>query len=249
MKTIVFLHIPKTAGQTIHNEMARVVGQKLTSPIRVHTQASPQDQFPVGYRLYSGHLDWKVLHDSPADRFIFSVLRDPRERIASFYFYLLEKAEKLDAETLAQPQHTGLHTVLNHSADDYFFGGNVAWRTFIRDHYDNFYCTYFATQKMRGWSEVLKLNKEVLIQRALAGAANIDAIYTLDSLSQLEQDLLPVLGAPVHLVKTHHNVGSQPADEKRWPRLLKRLEKDDTAKRLERFAALDDKLMSRLPLR
>ncbi|WP_430450438.1 hypothetical protein [Rhodophyticola sp.] len=64
--TIVFLHIPKTAGQTIHSELARVVGAKAVSPVRVHTQAARGvAQMPPGYRLYSGHIDWEALDTLP----------------------------------------------------------------------------------------------------------------------------------------------------------------------------------------
>ena len=154
MKPIVFLHIPKTAGQTIHSELARVIGAPHVSPIRVHTQAArgpghAAAQLPPGYRLYSGHLDWTALDSLPEDRFVFSVLRDPWERIASFYFYMLEQAQGLDAATLEDPSRIGFRMILTHSADDYFFGGDVQWQQFILDHYDNFYCSYFATRKMR----------------------------------------------------------------------------------------------------
>ncbi|MBY5935558.1 sulfotransferase family protein [Tateyamaria omphalii] len=245
-RTIVFLHIPKTAGQTVHTELTRVIGEDRTSPVRVHTQAGPEDQFPPGYRLYSGHLDWTTLETLPEDRFTFSVLRDPRERIASFYFYLLKKAEGTDAEALQRPEHTGMRTILERSADDYFFGGDARWRTFIRDHYDNFYCTYFATRKMRGWSRISKLTKSELMARARAGAEAVDAFYGMDGLAALEADLHSVLGAPVHLVNTRVNEGPKDMGAQRWPALAARLERDDSLRRLERMAALDAKLMRHL---
>lgn len=245
-RTVVFLHIPKTAGQTVHTELTRVIGEAQTSPVRVHTQAAPGAQFPPGYRLYSGHLDWTDLETLPADRFTFSVLRDPYERIASFYFYLLKKAEGTDAATLQRPEHTGLRTILERSADDYFFGGNAGWRKFIRDHYDNFYCTYFATRRMRGWAEVSKLKKSELMARAMAGTKAVSAFYGMDGLARLETDLEGVLGAPVNLVGTRVNAGPQRAGTLRWPGLAARLERDDSLHRLERMAVLDAKLMGRV---
>lgn len=245
-RTIVFLHIPKTAGQTVHTELTRVIGAAQTSPVRVHTQAAPDGQFPPGYRLYSGHLDWTDLETLPPDRFTFSVLRDPRERIASFYFYLLKKAETTDPAALQRPEHTGLRTILAQSADDYFFGGDARWRTFIRDHYDNFYCTYFATRKMRGWAGISKVPKAELMAMARTGAAAVDAFYGMDDLAALETDLHSVLGQPVHLVNTRINVGPKQTGTQRWPALMARLERDDSAKRLERMALLDAKLMRHL---
>lgn len=247
--SIVFLHIPKTAGQTVHNELTRVVGKAAVSPVRVHTQAAAEAQFPAGYRLYSGHLDWTALADVPDPRFVFTVLRDPRERIASFYFYLRDKAQKMDAAALALPGNTGLNMALNRTADEYFFGGNLSWRRFIRDHYDNFYCSYFGTGKMRGWMEISALTRTEQLRRAHAGAAKMDAIYGLDGLPQLEADLLPLLGKPVKLADTRHNSGPMAHGTARWPRLLERFESDENTRKLDRYAAFDTRLMRELEIR
>src|SRR5690606_31646457 len=61
VRPIVFLHIPKTAGQTIHNQLAQMVGAGSVSPIRVQSQAPKGPQMPAGYGLYSGHIDWTEL--------------------------------------------------------------------------------------------------------------------------------------------------------------------------------------------
>lgn len=67
---IVFLHIPKTAGQAIHNGLITAVGgREHVSPVRIHTQSA--DQYPAGYRLYSGHLDWDHIDRIGPDRFSF----------------------------------------------------------------------------------------------------------------------------------------------------------------------------------
>ncbi|WP_412551352.1 sulfotransferase family 2 domain-containing protein [Shimia sp. MIT910701] len=245
-RTVVFLHIPKTAGQTVHSELVRVVGKRATSPVRVHTQASPTEQFPSGFRLYSGHLDWICLNSLPHDRFVFSVLRDPRERIASFYFYLLDKAEKLSPKSLLLPENTGMRNILRHSTDDYFFSGSPQWRRFIRDHFDNFYTAYFATRKMRGWSEISKLKKTERMGLALAGAKELDGVYDVKDLARLEADLLDVLGKSVNLVNNRVNPGPHKIGNERWPELMARLESDESVSRLEKMANLDTKLMSRL---
>ena len=247
-RTIVFLHIPKTAGQTVHTELTRVIGAEHTSPVRVHTQVGPDDQFPPGYRLYSGHLDWKDIDQLPKDRFTFSVLRNPRERIASFYFYLLKRAEAATPEMLEKPEHTGMRNILERSVDDYFFSGDKKWNKFIRDHYDNFYCTYFGTRKMRGWGDVSQLTKTERLEQAKTGVKAVDAFYSVDKLGALETDLEQVLGAPVHLVNTRVNEGPQDVDTRRWRALVERLEQDSSLRQLQRMAALDSQLMRHLEL-
>ncbi|WP_439141816.1 sulfotransferase family 2 domain-containing protein [Planktotalea sp.] len=246
---IVFLHIPKTAGQTVHNELARAVGQRDVSPVRVHAQAtSAETQLPFGYRLYSGHIDWLALDQIQKPRFVFSIFRDPRERIASFYFYLLKEAKLLSAVALEHPHNIGKKTILNQSVDDYFFGDDQSWQTFIHDHYDNFYCRYLATQKIRAGSDFSALPKRRKLRAALRNLNKIDWIYSLENLSALEDDLNALYGFDLDFSKNQTNTGDRPATELRWPRLLNALERDQSKARLESFVSLDIALMDRLEL-
>ena len=246
MKTIVFLHIPKTAGQTVHSELERIVGADKTSPVRVNSQSDVQ--YPKGYSLYSGHLDWDTLaQDIPADeRFTFSVLRDPFERIGSFYFYNLKRAERLTPKELEAPARRGLKAILEQSVDDYFLSGDPKWKKFIRNYYDNFYCQYFATGRMRGQAAVRGMTKPELIDKALAGVATLDKVYALENLSALEADIKDLTGETVSLSKKRVNAGPQPAGEKRWDSLLDRLERDANREKMEKLGVFDRRLMNRI---
>ena len=247
-RPIVFLHIPKTAGQTIHNALQSAVGAANVSPVRTHTQAKTcAAQMPAGYALYSGHIDWVALQSLP-NPFTFSVLRDPRERIASFYFYLRKEARGLSVDVLHHPENLGKKTALTETASAYFFGGDDRWQHFIRDHYDNFYCSYFATRKMRGWSEVSKLPQEDKVARALDNLEQVNRVYSTKHLDQLEHDLSALLKADINVVGTYVNKGSMPQSEPRWPRLLARLDSDKDIARLNRFVDSDRALIDALNL-
>lgn len=246
MKKIIFLHIPKTAGQTIHSELARVVGEDRTSPIRVHTQAPDDGQFPPGYSLYSGHLDWVDLGRLNADRFAFTILRDPFERIASFYFYLRQKSLNLDPEALNTPENTGLKKIKEQTADDYFFGGDAGWHQFIRDHYDNFYCSYFATRRIRGAAQIAEIPAGALLTLAQKGAEQLDRVYSIENLQALEQDIARLTGQQISIVGKRVNAGPKSQGAKRWPQLLERIEKESNRQKLADFSANDVKLMQQL---
>lgn len=200
---------------------------------------------PVGYRLYSGHIDWVELETLPSDRFVFSVLRDPKERIASFYFFLLKEARALSAGELGLSANYGKRQILEMSVGDYFFGGDAAWQNFVRDFYDNFYCSYFATRKMRGRRAVAELTRADLIARARAGAAQLSGIYATTGLARLEADLAR-LGVAISVADIYQNRGDHADDEPRWPKLVALFECDGTAARLARFAALDAELMAQV---
>ena len=249
MKTVAFVHIPKTAGQAIHHQLARVIGKDNVSPIRVHSEVPKgETNLPPGYLLHSGHIDWADLETLPEDRFTFTVLRDPLERIASFYFYLLKEAKTLSAAELATPQQTGKRVILSETADDYFFDGDARWQAFVQDHYDNFYCNYLATGLMRGRRKVAKLTPEARIEKALQGAARLNRVYHIDNLVALEQDIARELGAEIHVADNFVNTGPHKRHDRRWPKLVALFERDDSAARLEAYAAEDYVLMERLGL-
>lgn len=237
---IVFLHIPKTAGQTVHNGLARTVRAARVSPIRVHTQAqSPLGQFPEGYSLYSGHLDWTEIAHLPAARFVFTVLRDPAERIASFYFYLQREAAAMEPALLALPQNIGLKRALAWSPDDYFFAGDDGWQTFVRSHYDNFYCSYFATRRMLGWGEIAQLTTAQLLKKARAGLGAVDRVYSTNNMVAMEHDLNARFGMRLRVAGRFDNTSGEPAAALRWPRLLAGFDTDPASRRLENLVGRD----------
>lgn len=244
---IVFLHIPKTAGQTVHNSLSRIVKARRVSPIRVHTQAAtPQDQYPPGYSLYSGHLDWAAMDHLPAARFVFTVLRDPGERIASFYFYLQRAAASLDPATLLLPQNIGFKRALDWSPDDYFFGGDDAWQTFVHSHYDNFYCTYFATRRMLGWGSTQDQPRPQVLAKARLGLGSIDQVYFTKDMAQIEVAFQTRFGMHLRLADRYDNTSSEPASLLRWPRLLASFATDGATERMQNFVEWDQKLTNGL---
>lgn len=247
MTTIVFLHIPKTAGQTIHNELARLVGKDQVSPIRTHTQAPDgKPQMPAGYRLYSGHIDWTEMNSLPTPRFVFSVLRDPKERIASFYFYLLNKSRNMSEQELAESQAPGVRTILAVSVDDYFFGGDDNWHKFVLGLYDNFYCTYFATRSFRGRPDIIKITRPELLNQAEKGARQINRVYSTAALEALEDDIEQLTGSRINVAGNYFNTGEMPPQESRWNKLMGCFESDALIRRIEAFVESDEILMTRL---
>ncbi len=246
--TIVFLHIPKTAGQTIHTALARAVGPGAVSPVRVHTQADAAGQMPPGYRLYSGHIDWDALETLPEPRFTFTVLRDPLERIASFYFYLRREAARLSPEELAHPERTGMRMALNCDPDDYFFGGDRGWQSFVRDHYHSAYCAYLVTRHLRGYREVADMPFEELVSRAESVARGLDGVYAVDNLAALERDLRARTGIEVSLSGSYVNAGPDGGAARRWPKLDQLIRSEETRQGLFDFARADAMLMERLGL-
>ena len=122
----------------------------------------------------------------------------------------------LSAKQLALNENTGKRNILAMSADEYFFGGQRPWQKFIHDHYDNFYTTYFATRRIRGWHLVKDLTPDELMMRAIAGAQSVSGIYGISELDRLETDLSTVLDATLNLQSTRVNTGPPPQSGKHF---------------------------------
>lgn len=244
---LVFLNIPKTVGQTVHNTLARAVTKEKVSPVRLRAQVSDQEaQYPKGYRLYSGHLDWTHLQNFRHPKFVFSVLRDPRERIASFYSCLINEARSLNPEELTHPANRGKRAILEKNADDFLFGGNDEWHNFILDQFDNFYVRYFASKQIRAGHAFSNLPSRRKLRLALRNLSDIDWIYHVDKLKNLEADLNTLFGFDLSFAENTTNTDDGSISEMGWPRLMDRIESDANKKKLEAFVELDESFMSRL---
>ncbi|MHA7874967.1 sulfotransferase family protein [Roseivivax sp.] len=241
---LIFLHIPKTAGQSVHAALSQGLPEAAISPVRLHSQAGPGTaQLPPGYALYSGHIDWEALASLGPRARAFTVLRDPLERLASFYFYLRRKARSLPPEVLARPDHLGLRQVSTLSAEAYFFAGPPPWRAFITDHYRAPYCRYLASRKIRAGRQLDGLSDRQLVDAAYRAAQGLSGLYHTGDLDPLARDLSRWTGRPIHLPRINAGPGSAP----RWPALAARLP-PQAAARLAAWVAPDVALMTRLDM-
>lgn len=202
---ILFLHIPKTAGQSAHEYLVNVFGKTNVCPARVNDQLR---QYSVTdfqkYKVFSGHFDWNLLDPVSEPKFTFTILRDPIERIVSFYLYLRREAEKLDAQALDLPRNSGKRAILSLTPDEYFAAPDIPLRNFIDDHYDNFYTYYFSGRAFHARSCLLAsfspdLSQQERESKLIKLSANnlilLNGIYAIHTWQQrLSEDLWSVTG-------------------------------------------------------
>jgi len=94
-RVVVFLHIPKTAGSSVTRYMMACLGSRHSGhAARLKYQNDFEEQIEkVDFDricFYSGHFGWQqanVIADE--DRFLFTFLREPRERLLSWCLYLI----------------------------------------------------------------------------------------------------------------------------------------------------------------
>ncbi|HVE23405.1 MAG TPA: sulfotransferase family 2 domain-containing protein [Acidocella sp.] len=199
---IIFLHIPKTAGQSVHHFLEFFVPPEKVSPARVNSQLVTMSISEMRqYQLFSGHLDWSLLDCLDGPKFTFSVLREPVSRIVSFYLYLLREAKGLSSDQLRLPQNAGPRAILELSCDQYFSAGPPDMRIFLDNHYNNFYAYYFAGRRFDGRQKLTlnqKFNKDLtdekIVDMACENIRVLDAIYSVSELHHLESDIRTLTG-------------------------------------------------------
>lgn len=190
-KKIIFLHIPKTAGQSIHSVFHSKISKSKISPINVYDQDNSSYKDSHKYSYFGGHINWDEVDDlfKRDEIFIFTVLRDPRERLASFYLYLKKEAKNFGTTYLENNNKIGMMHLLDNSIEDYFFPNNSKMKHFIGDMYRDFYIRFFLQKtyrtKIGDFSYISPKEKD----NAIKNIMTLDYIGFVENLEPLELKL------------------------------------------------------------
>ncbi|MBL4812431.1 MAG: sulfotransferase family 2 domain-containing protein [Rhodobacteraceae bacterium] len=248
-RPIVFLHLPKTGGQTVHHAIGAVVGAENISPVRVHW-ALPDDgvTFPPGYRFHSGHLEWHDLEQIPDNPFSFMVLRAPRERLGSQYFYMRRKAEE-KAAAQGQAALNKIEQQLVGPTPAFFFRFGTMLTPVVRRRWANLTTHYLCFRTLNPTRAQTRTNGAQRIADALKGAKVLSALYRPQDFGQLETDIAVLTGTRPQITGKDSNAGPLEPSRSRWGTLLERFEKDGQIRAMEQLVELDEELMSKLTFR
>jgi Sulfotransferase family len=250
---IIFLHIPKTAGQSVHHFLEFLVPPERVAPARVNSQLVRMSIEEMRqYQLFSGHLDWSLLDCLDGPKFAFSILREPVSRIISFYLYLLQEAKALSPAELRLPQNAGPRAILDLSCDQYFSEGPPDIRAFLDNHYNNFYAYYFAGRRFDGRQKLITqkmldsaFTDEKIVDMACENIGCLDAIYSVDALHHLERDIRAATGltadAPA-LQDLHINARDLSNTEERMAELERLGATQITFRKLQEMTILDQEI-------
>lgn len=252
---LLFLHLPKTAGQSIHSELVRNFPGEV-APLRTNADFPKHTTTELArYRVFSGHLDWDRLDFVAQPRIVVTVLRDPLERIVSFYRFLRRTAARLPAEQLMQPTSRGMFLISTLSLEDYFCDSSLPERQFLDDHYDNFYTHFFAARNYNGHAlhrrkmAAGQLKLEDLVDLAEQNLRSLNLVADISRLSDLEDYLAVCYRKQFNLTGTRINTDNN--GEFAGSPLAKLAEfglTPRTEARIREMCVLDDELLARLGL-
>ena len=218
-KKVIFLHIPKTAGQSCYHFLDQCFSADEVCPARENYQL-------VGYsiaqlrqfRVFRGHLDWSSLDCVAQDAFVFTILREPRERIVSFYFFLRLAAQQLSASELELAHNRGLKAALCDQPDVFFCGGDSDIRIFHDNLFDNLYTYYFSGRSLAARSAIVdvlarpdsELTMQAIYESAVDNIRTLSGVYRMTDLDLLQHDLEQIgvePREPMRLSEVTSNVG------------------------------------------
>jgi glycosyltransferase involved in cell wall biosynthesis len=147
---ILFLHFPKTAGTAIRNAIVRNNPSLRVLPAVDMPQLS---RFSVeelaGYDFFAGHFDWSYFDVLGPDFFAFTLLREPRERVLSHYFYL-RTLPPIHGEAFTPENFPGLFDVATKTPREALLTADALHRYTARDNFDNLYAHFFFSRSFQG---------------------------------------------------------------------------------------------------
>lgn len=243
---VIFLHIPKTAGQSVHAALVNGFGRDAVCPARVNEHLRDYTIAELNrYQVFSGHMDWSLLDCVSGPRYVFTILRDPMERLLSFYFYLRKQGEAMPPGQLELKTNQGLKAACTLSPDEYF-AGKTPLRGFIDRHYDNFYTYYFAGRHFKAHGDLApalargRLSRERLLDMARDNLAQLDAVFTMDDMPRVFETIRTLAPKSIRNDDNYRsNINQEVKPGARLAKLRELGASDATVARIERLCAMD----------
>jgi hypothetical protein len=247
-RPIVFLHLPKTGGQTIHHSVGALFGERNISPYRLQSHVRDGATFPPEYRMHSGHLHWRELENVPGDPFSFMVLRDPRERLGSFFFFMREEARRSRDANGVDSLPPAQRVLLN-GASALFFSKDPQIQLAVRERWSNLTLTYLALRSLIRRGTLADAPLTDLLALAEENSRKLTAIYRFGEFEKIEDDIEASFGTRPDIVTRHANPGPLDRSRSRWQALLDELDSDAQRSEMERHVAEDLNVMERITFR
>jgi hypothetical protein len=102
---LVFLHVPRTGGTTLHHHLSAHFAPDEICPERFSRLENYSSEQLEKWRFFSGHFTADEIRRIPGPLFIVTILRNPIERLLSnYYFWKRHRAETIEKHHLDGPR-------------------------------------------------------------------------------------------------------------------------------------------------
>ncbi len=248
-KNLVFLHLPKTAGQSIHSFLVSSFGSHEICPARTMDQMSYLSlSFLRRFRIFSGHFDWDAVTSIHGNNYVFTILRDPFERILSFYFYL----RAIGLNNNGNSGIFGADAAATLHPDDFFWNfPNKEVEDMCLNNFDNFYTFYFAARRFNSRMAFSEKRKNadspirfVALNLARENLSSLDLILPFNQVSKIPFELSKAFSECDGSTKLDEvNINRDFSRESRFRELKKLGASDWLFDILASYCSLDDELL------
>jgi len=183
---LVFLHLPKTGGTTLHHHFSAHFTPEETCPERYSNLQAYSPEELRQWRFFSGHFNTDEIRRIPRPLFVVTVLRDPIERLLSnYYFWKRHKADHIELNGLIGLQITKSGTLRDFLRNDnpHIFPTATNWIT--AQLAGAVLATPDGYALMQDGEQVGWLSEAQLISRALRNLLSFDVVGDISQLADV----------------------------------------------------------------
>jgi len=232
---IVFLHIPKTAGSSIHSVLSQQYVEEDICPERFDGISAMSEEQLSRYRYFSGHFSRRSVDRIPGQKKVFTFLRSPEQRILSlYYFWRSHRPAVVQAGDLAGPR-----IARNLNLDEFLESSEAAVLIAI----DNAITRQLVSQDCDlCFDECRSKQPEKLVENVINYLKSLEFVGFQENFSNDFNDLLSLLHFPAPNVIPSVNARATNSDESRFERVDEQTITDRSQERLQQLTALDQQV-------
>jgi hypothetical protein len=213
-KTLCFMHIGKTGGHSICMELFnRFDASKINNGIPKPFYFNKPD-------LIVGHWSFKYAKNLPHNRFLFSMVRDPIERVISNYYFMRSHPKEV-AKT-----HQGVALAQKYDFHDFLEIDNIAVKRVVENHQTNFFD--------EDWQRSDDRSTPVRLERAITHLNEFDLIGLFEHYNESLERLCNAFGMKPWPESAKHNITKNKKSKSDLPK--------STIQRIQDLNALDIEL-------
>ncbi|WP_226629352.1 sulfotransferase domain-containing protein [Alloyangia pacifica] len=179
-------HFPKTGGTSLHEFLAPHFPREAICPERLRDLDRLGAEQLAGYRYVSAHMDYDRFRLLPEPRYAITVLREPKARILSlYYFWRAHSRQVIEERGLHGPRlarELGLLEFLRHRSDG------------LPSDTDNYYARSLLGRHWVGPRGEMRLSDEAALQAALSHLPEFDTIGFTEDMPGLFRQVTARLG-------------------------------------------------------
>lgn len=188
MEKIVFMHLPKTGGSSLHQVLVDIFGDSRICPLRHNLLDQLPQQAKEAYQVFSGHFYYDaIIEEIKAPKKIVCLLRDPVSRLLSCYYFGRSHTRQYIAENPVYSRKPDCYTFHGMS---YAAAKELDLKAYLESERP------FLSNLMTNWIGGFQGSDAQKLSRAKARIEVMDAFGLLEAFDRSVQVIMQALNLP-----------------------------------------------------